>query len=181
MTNTYDLLQKEATVNKQLYTLLRFACQCEHATALTLNTWEAATVFAATRVKTAKIFNLAPIDEPIINLYKELAPNVELAKLEGDIEPTDILYINTPAEGNYRASELTRHAKNVRKYILLPNTVTNAHQPSNNIKLAEGITPIGLAFGINHFLQNNDNWFILEHDDIDPGMTILVNRDNVSI
>ena len=39
---------------------------------------------------------------------------------------------------------------------------------------------VGLVFGINHFIQTHDNWFILEHDDIDPGMTVLVNKQTLA-
>ena len=99
---------------------------------------------------------------------------------KNELEATELLYINSPAEGNYRAMELGKYAPFVSKYILLPNTVRNGLTASQQIKLADDIQPIGLVFGINHFLQSNDDWFILEHDDIDPGITVLVNRKNVT-
>lgn len=183
MNNAYDLFQKSAESNKQLYTLLRFVCRCEHATALTMNSYESATAFLAAQCNVSRILNLGPIDEQAIEVYvkiaKELGINFKIDQLSDVFETTEILYINTPAEGNYRAMELGKYAEHVSKYIILPNTVAFAHKASQTIKLADNIQPIGMVFGINHFLQNNDDWFILEHDDHDPGMTVLVNRKNV--
>jgi hypothetical protein len=185
MNPSYNLLQKHAETNKQIYTLLRFACRCDHVTSLTMNTWESAIAFLAAEINTIRMYNLGEADSKELETYtkisKELDINFQFRKVEEDIEETDLLYINTPAEGNYRAMELTKYAKRVRKFILLPNTVTHAHRAVPNIKLSADINPIGLVFGINHFIQNHDNWFILEHDDIEPGMTILVNKDNVDV
>jgi hypothetical protein len=179
---SYDLFQQAAQNNKQLYTLLKFACRCDHVSSFIMNTYESGVAFLTAKPNTIRMYGIATIDESnkqtLTNIAKELEVDFKLDALTDTIEPTDLLYINTPAEGNYRAMELGKYADQVRKYILLPNTVVNAHQASNNIKLNDGINPIGLVFGINHFLQAKDNWFILEHDDITPGMTVLINRDN---
>lgn len=186
MNYAYELLQKQAELNKQLYTLLRFACKCEHVTSLTMNTYESAIVFLAAKCSQIRIFNVGdtPLDTKLIDSYNTIAKDIEIdfkiEKLNENFETTELLYINTPAEGNYRAMELGSYAPKVSKYIILNNTVAHAHKPSSNIKFADGIKPIGLVFGINHFLQENDNWFILEHDDIQPGVTILINKDNIS-
>jgi len=184
MNSAYDLFQQQAEKNKQLYTLLRFACRCDLVTALVMNTYEAATAFLAAKVNKARVYSVTPLDDNIANPFRKMAKDLDvnfvLDKLgDTDLDSTDLLYINTPAEGNYRAMELGKYASKVKKYIILPNTVLHAHTPANTIKLADNTTPIGLVFGINHFLQTNDNWFILEHDDLDPGMTVLVNKDNV--
>jgi hypothetical protein len=183
MTTAYDLLQKQAETNRQIYTLLRFACKCEHATALSLNSYEAATVFLSAKIPNSVVYTLSEVDENVKKTLEKInkdSVKLELKKLGKEIEPTDLLYIDTPAEGNFRAGELEKYHASVRKYIILPNTVTYAHKAANNIKLADHQTPIGLVFGINHFIQTHDNWFILEHDDIDPGITVLVNKDTVS-
>jgi hypothetical protein len=149
-----------------------------------MNTFESAIAFLAAKCTTSNVLTVTAVDENAVDRYKKIADELDVSlsfnALSEEIAPTELLYINTPAEGNYRAMELIKYSSKVSKYIILPNTVTHAHKPSNTIKLGDGITPIGLVFGINHFLQEHDNWFILEHDDLDPGMTILVNKDNVS-
>lgn len=183
MNPVYKLFHAEAENDPQLYTLLRFSCECDHASALTMNSWESAVTFLTAQIKKIRIYNIAEIDKDSANKLnlaaREIGVNFSIAPVRDEIEETDILFINTPAEGNYRAMELGKHASKVRKYIVLPNTVAHAHEASNKIKLADEIKPIGLVFGINHFLQSNDNWFILEHDDVNPGVTVLVNKDNV--
>jgi hypothetical protein len=148
-----------------------------------MNSWEPAIAFLSGKIPTIRMYNLGDIDIKELEKYtaiaKEIEVNFQVAQITEEIEDTDLLYINTPAEGNYRATELHRYAKKVRKFILLPNTVAYGHQAVPNIKLSSDAKPIGLVYGINHFIQNNDNWFILEHDDVLPGMTILVNKDNV--
>jgi len=184
MNNAYELFQNDASLNKQLYTVLRFACRCDSVTALTMNTYEAASTFLAAQCNKIRILNIGTVDDKVSETYsniaKELNVNFKMMQNKNDLETTDLLYIDTPAEGNYRALELGKYAPLVNKYIVLPKTVEFAHQASPQIKLAEDMKPIGLVFGINHFLQAHDNWFILEHDDLDPGMTVLVNKDNVT-
>lgn len=182
MTTSYDLLQKHAENNKQIYTLLRFACRCHHVSALTMNTYDSAIVFLSSKIPVSRIYNITDIADSVTAMFAELSKDLDfkILKASDEIEQTELLYIDTPAEGNFRASELIKHANKVTKYIILPNTVKNGLSPSPTIKLADGQTPIGLNFGINHFLQNYDDWFIMEHDDVDPGMTVLVNRKNVA-
>ena len=183
MNPAYQLFQTHAQDDLQLYTLLRFASKCDHVTALTMNSWESTSTFLTAQAKTIRIYNLSAVDPDVTNKLvaasKEIDVDFSIGPNLGEIEDTDLLYINTPSEGNYRAMELGKYAQNVRKYIVLPNTVVHAHRASDNIKLAEGVKPIGMIFGINHFLQTNDNWFILEHDEVAPGITVLVNKDNV--
>ena len=183
MNSAYELLQKQAEVNKQLYTLLRFACKCDNVTALCLNNYESAVAFLAAKPKVISMLNVTDMNtsalEAYIKIAKDLKINFKFNVAGEDIESTDLLYIDTPPEGNYRAMELEKYSSKVKKYIIITNTMANAHKPSDKIKLADGIQPIGLVFGINHFLQKNDNWFIFEHDDISPGITILINKDNV--
>ena len=183
MNPSYKLFQSQAQENPQLFTLLRLAVGCEHVSALTMNSYESASTFLTAQTNNIRIYNLSEVDAEIKNTLesyaKEIGVKIKIEPNKGEIETTDLLYVNTPAEGNYRAMELGKYAEKVRKYIVLPNTVQNAHKPSDAIKLSDEIKPIGLVFGINHFLQSHDNWFILEHDDFGAGVTILVNKDNV--
>jgi len=180
MNTAYELFQKKAEDNKQLYTLLRFASKCNHSAAFVKNT-EAAVVFLAARNKKIDIFNCGDVP---INFEKLtlIATNLELdmtvANGYGSFEETELLYIDSIAEGNIKAMELTNYGNRASKYILIPKTVKYAQTPEENISVPLE-KKIGLIFGINHFIMNNEDWFILEHDDVDPGMTVLVNRKNV--
>lgn len=184
MNTLYKLFQEAAEKNNQLYTLLRFAARCDHVTAVTLNSYESVVAFLAAKNSVIRVANLATVNSADVDILNNIASEFEVdLRIEmnnGEIESTDLLYIDSPGEGNYRAMELSRYAPNVKKYILMPNTVLYAHEASPKIQLADSVQPIGLVYGINHFLQLNDDWFILEHDDLPPGMTVLVNKKNVT-
>lgn len=183
MNSSYVLVQEAAAEQLQLYTLMRYASKCSHVSAFTLNKYDALIAFLASQPSEIQIYNLGPVDFPTVEEYikiaKELELDLSIGPITRQVQTTDLLYIDTPAEGNYRRSELDKFSKLVKKYILLPNTNRYGLSPAADIQLENNIQPVGLNFGINHFIQNNDNWFILEHDDSAAGMTVLVNRDNV--
>lgn len=185
MNPAYELFQKAAETNKQLYTVLRFACQCSSATTLTLNTFESLVAYLAGQVKDIQIITVTDLDKSVFETYSKLSAeldvNLTFTTASDKIYKTDLLFIDTPAEGNFRAMELSKYAEHVNKYIILSNTVKHAHAPSPTIKLPENVQPIGLIHGINHFLQSNDQWFILEHDDVDPGVTVLIRKENATL
>ena len=179
MNPAYELFQKQAEANKQLYTILRFASRCDHCAAFISNA-NSVIAFLAAQNKKIEIFNYGNKKIDISNLI----PIADL--LESTIESFDqfketdaeLLFIDTVSEGNLKAMELEQYSRHIKKYIIIPNTAKYAITPQQNIELPFE-QKIGMNFGINHFLMKNDNWFILEHDDVDPGMTVLVNRKNV--
>jgi len=180
MNTAYELFQKQAEENKQLYTLLRFACKCDHVAAFVKNT-EAAIVFLAARNKNIDIFNCGDVPlnfEKLDPILSTLELTMTVANGYSSFEKTELLYIDSISEGNIKAMELTNYGNRASKYILIPKTVKYAHNPEENISVPLE-KKIGIVFGINHFIMNNDDWFILEHDDVDPGMTVLINRKNV--
>jgi hypothetical protein len=180
MNPSYDLFQTRAQTNKNLYTLLRFACRCDHTSAFTKDE-DSIITFLAAKNKKINIFNYGdkPIDvsslQPIAN---ELDSELTIANGYDSFSETELLYIDTIGEGNLKALELKKYSDNVKKYIIIPNTFKYAHAPESNPGLPID-KKIGMNFGINHFLSTNHDWFILEHDDLDPGITVFVNRKNV--
>jgi hypothetical protein len=181
MSRAYDIFQKLAEHNKQLYTLLRFACRCDHTAALTRSS-ESAFTFLAAKNKQIEIFNFdeKPFDmEKLDSIANENNLQFSVKTAFEEYTGSDLLYIDTFAEGNIKAMELTNYGLKANKFIIMPKTSRFAHNPEPHINIPLE-KKIGTIFGINHFLMANDDWFILEHDDADPGMTVLVNRKNVS-
>lgn len=184
MNPAYTLFHKKAEVNKQLYTLLRFAVNCDNVSAF-VKTDDAAITFLTAQNKKINICNYEDGDtskyNDAVSIAKELDINLNIFKeLDSSIDASvELLYIDTVAEGNLKAMELAKFGANVKKYIILNKTSKFAHNPEQDTRLPID-KKIGVVFGINHFLQTNDDWFILHHDDVDPGMTVLVNRKNVN-
>lgn len=181
MNPSYELFQTKAQLNKNLYTLLRFACRCDHNAAFTKDE-DSTVAFLAAKSKKINIYNYGdrPFDDSSLQkIANEIDSELTIANGYDSFSETELLYIDTIGEGNLKALELKKYSDNVKKYIIIPNTFKYAHNPEINPALPID-KKIGMNFGINHFLTTNYNWFILEHDDVDPGMTVLVNRNNVN-
>jgi hypothetical protein len=151
---------------------------------MTYNNLDSIVPLLAAKSKTVQVRTMAPIEEKVIKEYQDLAANLavnlSVNSTMDNLQPTELLYIDTPAEGNFRFSELNKFNKLVSKFIILPNTNKNGLQAAKNVQLENNQNPIGLNFGINYFIINNEDWYILEHDDIDPGITVLYNKRNVT-
>lgn len=77
--------------------------------------------------------------------------------LEIDIEPCDLLFIDTVHKRPHCLAELERHADKCSRYIVL-------HDPSEWPGVFEAVII---------FLHNNRNWHIVEHCNRDSGLLVL--------
>jgi len=94
-----------------------------------------------------------------------------------EIEPTDLLFIDTLHTYDQLFSELYLHAKNVSKYIIFHDTVTFGYvnEPKTSIKNGSGKT--GLLAAINDVLLPSGEWEIKERFDNCNGL-LVVERKN---
>jgi hypothetical protein len=103
--------------------------------------------------------NLSVLDE-LKNIAKENNIDFEFAignSLELNIEPCDLLFIDTVHKRDHCLAELDRHAKNARRYIVL-------HDPSDWPGVFEAVII---------FLHHNREWHIIEHCNRDSGLVVL--------
>jgi hypothetical protein len=84
------------------------------------------------------------------------------------LEPTDLLFIDSFHGYNQVAGEL-RYAESVRKFIVLHDTVLFGDVGQDGGK---GIWP-----AVFEFLQNNQDWTVMEHRTNNNGLTVLTRRD----
>lgn len=97
-----------------------------------------------------------------------------------EIEQTDLLFIDTLHIYSQLKKELKLHAKNVRKYIVLHDTVTYGFKDEPTdwqtpeimenylIEDKQGLVP-----AISEFLSENTDWFIFKEYTNNNGLTIL--------
>jgi hypothetical protein len=103
--------------------------------------------------------NLSVLDE-LANIAKENNIDFEFAignSLELDIEPCDLLFIDTVHKRAHCLAELDRHAKNAQRYIVL-------HDPSDWPGVFEAVII---------FLHHNREWHIVEHCNKESGLLVL--------
>ena len=108
---------------------------------------------------------------------------IECDSLVYEMEPCDLLFIDTWHCYLQLKKELTRHHSKVNKYIILHDTVSYANVDEksademgelNNI---ETNLPKGLYSAVDEFLSQNRNWIIWEKKPNNNGLTILKRID----
>jgi hypothetical protein len=178
--NTRQLIA-QSNEDPHLITVLRYGSRVDHATEMGGLTGKTTNALIVAGTKTIRSYDRNDVkgDDLIaqgqeLGLDVALIPNTDTMTVE--IQPTELLLINTPFEGNFRFAELTKHHGKVSRFILLPRTSEFALQAHSSVTLTNDVKPIGLSFGINAFIQEHDEWFIREHWVEDKGFTVLERR-----
>ena len=158
-------------INEHLPTLRRYAEQCQHVTEFgvrgVVSTW----ALLAAMPKALRSWDIVhcPIEEAMsaasgtgISFEFKVGDTREIV-----IEPTDLLFIDTLHTADQLRQELSRHADNVRKFIICHDTVTfgqNGEAPNTD----------GLNVAIDKFLQAHPaTWTICERFLNNNGLTVL--------
>jgi hypothetical protein len=89
--------------------------------------------------------------------------------LSADIEPTDLLFIDTKHTAAQLTGELDRHAGKVKRWIALHDTgIYGEH--------GEGGGP-GLLPALRRFLHEHSEWRVIYHTDANHGLTVISRDD----
>jgi hypothetical protein len=111
---------------------------------------------------------------------------VEYDSLTYNLEPCDLLFIDTWHDYLQLKKELTRHHTKVKKYIIFHDTVSfgfnneSEYDDYNNTR-PETNLPKGLYPAIEEFLYHHRNWIIWEKKPNNNGLTILKRIDTPTI
>lgn len=92
---------------------------------------------------------------------------IQADTLKIDIEPTDLLFIDTLHRYNQLKEELAKHADKARKYIAFHDTTTFATMGD------DGVEGNGLWKAIEEFLAEHPEWKIKHRYTNNNGLTIL--------
>lgn len=185
--NAYEQLKNTPSdINEHLSVLKEYAEKCDHVTEMGVRY-----VVSTFALILAKPKHLISIDlfhpshygdnvrlHAIQNYAKENNINFQFIlgdTLKIDIEPTDMLFIDTLHVYGQLKAELQRHAKNVKKYLVFHDTTTFEnvdegyyYQTPYLDKSKNGLWP-----AIEEFLKENKDWEILERRTNNNGLTIL--------
>tara|TARA_B100000131_G_scaffold313744_1_gene349524 strand:+ start:15 stop:875 length:861 start_codon:yes stop_codon:yes gene_type:complete len=83
-----------------------------------------------------------------------------------EIEPTDLLFIDTEHNYDQLKAELEIHPKNAKKYMMFHDTVSFAREGMDGKNK-------GLMDAIEEFLEDNNDWKIKEHYENNNGLLIM--------
>lgn len=164
-------------INQNLPVLYELAKQCEHVTEMGVRTGVSTRAFLNTNAELISYdIVLNPEVENLFAHAKELGKKAQYIKadvLTIDIEPTDLLFIDTYHVYEQLTQELKLHANKVRKYIAFHDTYTFGLRGENANKLSSLIDRNGLITAIIEFLIENPDWKIHFHTNKNNGMTVL--------
>lgn len=157
---------------KHCPTIYELASKCQHITELGLNSKPISISLLAAQPLTFVAYGEQ--ENQIHSIEKILGPvkgrtDLKLRighSLKTQIEPTEMLVIDTYHASPRLKQELLKHAGNVKKYIVLPSTYAYA------VRGEDGSYP-GLADIIKDFMDKNPEWEIVHQVTHNNGMTVL--------
>jgi hypothetical protein len=193
----YEHRCRERTdINEHLPRLFELAQECDHITELGTAGLHSTWAFLMARPKKfITVDILAPESRPGVRAVLDQAQS--LAEAEGvdfqfiqadttapefQLEPTDLLFIDTYHVYEHLKKELAQHSHCARKYIVLHDTTTFADHGEVNsydsqVKPEHRTQPRGLWPAVLEFLEDNPHWQILERRTNNNGLTILRNHN----
>ncbi len=164
-------VNEASDINEHLPTLRKYAEQCDHVTEFGVR-WICSTW--ALLVAKPKILISYDIIEPsnilsVAQHAKQHGVHFEFKlenTLEVDIEPTELLFIDTLHTYTQLNAELEMHAEKVSRFIILHDTVSFG-------TVGEDRVDKGLNFAIDEFIQATEQWKVLETFTNNNGLTVL--------
>lgn len=156
-----ELCATPSDINIHLPTLREYADKCEHVTEFGVRGCVSLHAFLASKANKVVAYDIANVAVP--DCPKLTFINADV--LEVDIEPTDMLHIDTLHTFAQLHLELFWHADLVKKFIAMHDTTIFGEK-------GEDGEP-GLNLAIKDFLTDNPEWSEIHRSEANNGLTIL--------
>ena len=178
--------ETRSDINEHILTLKKYADKCDHITELGVRAPTSTWAFVAAKPKTLRSYDIMHPDEhmgdAIDNL--SLADVKEVCEALGidfkfyladvlavEIEPTELLFIDTEHNFYQLRQELATHASKVSKYIIFHDVVTWGYV--GEMYGRPNLIIPGLLPAIDEFLKANDSWKIVEYFENNNGLMVI--------
>lgn len=169
-------------INEHLQSLRNCAEVCNHVTEMGVRTVVSTYAFLASKAKTVIGYDISKqpeVDEclAICKAEGRQWTFIEADVLKVEIEPTDLLLIDTFHTATQLERELNLHAPKVKRYIAFHDTHTfweKGEQPeTEQIAALDTNCGRGLKYAIEPFLKANPEWKVVFKTDACNGLTII--------
>ena len=166
------LCNTPSDINEHLPTLMKYASECKHITEMGVRYIVSTYALLMGKPERMISYDINMCHwEPVRNLVKE---NTDFHfaignTLEIEIEPTELLFIDTLHNYIQLKKELELHAGKVSKYIIFHDTTSC----ENVGESYSGKTERGIWPAIQEFLQSNPQWKMKERFTNNNGLTII--------
>jgi len=186
-----QLSETRSDINEHLSTLKKYTEECDTIVEMGVRRIVSTWAFLAGNPKKLTSLDLHHPDKfggNIQQVYDAVKSTdidfsfVEYDSLTYNLEPCDLLFIDTWHDYLQLKKELTRHHAKVKKYIIFHDTVSfgfnneSEYDDYNNTR-PETNLPKGLYPAIEEFLYHHRNWIIWEKKPNNNGLTILKRID----
>jgi hypothetical protein len=187
-----QLSEIPSDINEHLVTLKKYTEECNTIVEMGVRSIVSTWAFLAGNPKkltSLDLYNPTKFGGNLQEVYDAASlTNIDFSFIECDsltyeMQPCDLLFIDTWHCYLQLKKELTRHHSKVNKYIILHDTVSYANVDEksademgvlNNI---ETNLPKGLWSAVEEFLYENKNWVVWEKKPNNNGLTILKRTD----
>lgn len=182
-TGTKDIFEQEylrarnteTDINQHLEILKNLADECTSVTEMGTRDGQSTRAFLVTNTKlTAYDLELDPIVVELFSKAKQVGKSADYIQadvLQLDIEPTDLLFIDTWHTYTQLRQELAIHGNKAKKYLAFHDTQTYG-------TTGEASTDLGLLPAIIEFMILNPHWRFKIHRTVNNGLTVLERTDN---
>lgn len=163
-----ELCLKPSDINEHLPTLREYGEKCEHITEFGVRYIVSTYAFLAAKPKKLISYDINPCNwEPLRDLVKNHTEFIFKQEdvLKTNIEPTDLLFIDTLHNYSQLKEELRLHSDKVSKYIILHDTETFGIRGETEDN--------GLLIAVGEFLERNKSWKIEKVYRNNNGLMIL--------
>jgi hypothetical protein len=163
---------QKCAINEHLGTLQHYASLCEHVTEFGVERGNSTSAFLLAQPKVLRSYDIVPLScyEALLAIKGETDFKfIQEDVLKVDIEPTDLLFIDTYHDFSQLYAELFSHAFKVRRYILLHDTESFGMKGQHE--------DMGVLPAIAKFLLYNTEWRVKQHYRNCNGLTILEKAD----
>lgn len=187
-TKYQTLVDTPSDINEHLPTLRQYASECQHITEMGVRYVVSTFALMAGRPQTLVSIDKVHPDDVVFQdiLGKDefalaqscaLESGVRFQFVQGltelvQIEPTELLFIDTQHTYDQLTAELERHHTKVSKYILIHDTLSfgNRDEIFDEARMDK---PVGLRPAVQHFLETHPEWVLLEEQTNQNGLTVL--------
>lgn len=157
-------------INEHVPLLWLLARQCDHVTEMGTRWAVSTTAFLFARPRRLVCYDIDR--HPQVGELAAMAGPVEFSFHEADvrqveIEPTDLLFIDTYHTGSQLRAELAAHADRARRWIVLHDTTTFGQRGE------DGIDGNGLWPAVEEFLAAQPQWRLGQRHENNNGLTVL--------
>lgn len=158
-----ELCRTPSDINEHLPILKEYADKCSHVTEFGVRGCVSLHAFLASNARKVVAYDIADVAVPDCDKLTFINADV----LTVDIEPTDMLFIDTLHTYEQLRAELIRHCDNVRRFIAMHDTEMFGEHGENG-------GDFGLKLVITQFLFNNsEEWSQCYRSKANNGLTIL--------